>query len=543
MDFNEQLIANQQKTIESLVNEITLLRTQLTTNEEQHKAQIQQLMNQIANLQETLRTFAGVRFAPSSESSKSRQVQGQIDLGLFNEAEYLSDDSAPEPTIEELLAIEEPASKPKKSRSPRRDNYSNLPIIEELHQVTEKDKACEGCDSEMFPLGKEYVREEIRIIPARVERIHIYRESYICNECKTDDDIVITKSVVPQPLFKHSVASPSIVSHIMYQKYVNALPLYRQEKDFARLGLTLKRSVQANWINNSATKYFTPVYERLHKELISRDLALSDETPCQVHNEEGRSATSKSYMWIHRSGNDGLPPVVLYDYQPSRNGDHAVRFLEGFTGFHQCDGFGGYNKLKKVIRVVCLAHIRRKFIEAAPKRKASEQPTPAEMGVLFCNKLFDLERGWKDDSPEVRKAKRLEQSKPVLDAFWKWLEKQNPPGGSNLYKAVTYAKNQKQYMNNFLLDGRIEISNALTENSVRPYALIRKNSLFHDTPKGARASAITCSLIETAKSSGIDAQKYLEHLLIKMPGLVDKPAGIEDLLPWSKSMQELFVNN
>jgi transposase len=543
MDFNEQLITNQQKTIESLINEIALLRSQLATNEEQHKAQVQQLMSQIANLQETLRTFAGVRFAPSSESSKSRQIQGQIDLGFFNEVEHYSDDSAPEPTLEELLAIEEPISKPRKSRSPRKDNYSNLPIIEELHQVTAEDKACEGCDSQMDTLGKEYVREEIRIIPAIIERIHIYRENYICNECKTDDDIVIAKAVVPQPLFKRSVASPSIVSHIMYQKYVNALPLYRQEKDFATLGLTLKRSVQANWINNSAIDYFTLIFDLLHKELISRDLALSDETPCQVHNEEGKVATSNSYMWIHRSGNDGLPPVILYDYQPSRNGDHAVRFLAGFRGFHQCDGFGGYNKLKDVIRIACLAHIRRKFIEAAPKKKTSEKPTPAEMGVLFCNKLFDLERQFKEDTPELRKAKRLEQSKPVLDAFWDWLDDQNPPGGSNLYRAVTYVRNQKEYMNNFLLDGRIEISNAITENAVRPYALIRKNSLFHDTPKGARASAITCSLIETAKACGLNVQKYLEHLLIKMPGLVDKPAGIEDLLPWSKSMQELFANN
>jgi hypothetical protein len=138
---------------------------------------------------------------------------------------------------------------------------------------------------------------------------------------------------------------------------------------------------------------------------------------------------------------------------------------------------------------------------------------------------------------------RLEQSKPVLDAFWDWLDDQNPPGGSNLYRAVTYARNQKEYMNNFLLDGRIEISNAITENAVRPYALIRKNSLFHDTHKGARANAITCSLIETAKACGLNVQKYLEHLLIKMPGLVDKLAGIEDLLLWSKSVQELFENN
>jgi transposase len=543
MDFKEQLIANLQKTNESLVNEISLLRAQLSSDKEHHEKQIQELMNQIANLQETLRKIASGRFAPSSESSKTRQVEGQFDLGFFNEAEFYSDDSTPEPEIEELLAIPEADKKSRKPRSPRKDNYSNLPIIKELHQATKEEKACEGCNSEMSTLGKEYVREEIRIIPATIERIHIYRENYICNECKADDDTVIAKSLVPLPLLKGSVASPSIVTHIMYQKYVNALPLYRQEKDFANLGLTLKRSVQANWINRCAIDYFVPIYERLHQELISRELAMSDETPCQVHNEEGRSATSKSYMWAHRSGNDGLPPVILYDYQPTRNGDHAVRFLAGFTGFHHCDGFGGYNKLENVIRIACLAHIRRKFIEAVPKRQNDKEPIPAQVGVLFCNKLFALEEEFKEDTPEIRYTKRLEQSKPVLDAFWRWLDEQNPPGGSGLYKAVTYAKNQKKYMINFLLDGRCEISNALTENSIRPYALIRKNSLFHDTPKGARASAITCSLIETAKASGLNVQKYLEHLLLKMPDFKDKSAGIEELLPWSESMQALFASN
>lgn len=301
--------------------------------------------------------------------------------------------------------------------------------------------------------------------------------------------------------------------------------------------------MQANWVNNTAMKYFEPVYQQLHERLLKRDVLMSDETTCQVHREKDMKATSKSYMWIHRSGEDGLPPIILYDYQPGRSGDHAVAFLKGFLGYHQCDGFSGYNKLKEVTRIACLAHIRRKFIEAVPKRRTSDKRTPAEEGVLYCNQLFKLEEKFADDTPEIRKTKRLEQSKPVLDAFWCWLDKQNPPSGSNLYKAVTYARNQKEYMNNFLRDGRCSISNALTENSVRPYTLIRKNSLFHDTPKGATASAIICSLMETAKASGLDVQKYLEHLLVKMLGCLNEPEGIEGLLPWSESVKELCASN
>lgn len=552
MDFYQTLLADQQKTIELLTHEHSLARAESAKREEALSKQIevlltqnQELIQEVANLRETLRTFAGHRFAPSSEKSKDRQVDGQLDLGFFNEAEYISDETIPEPTIDDLISEEPGRKKARKPRGSREDIYSNLPIREEVYSLPADSRGCELCNSEMVSIGKEYVREEIRIIPAQVERIHIYRESYICNECKAYDEVSeIKKAPVPLPLLKHSLASPSIVSHIMYQKYANALPLNRQEKDFARLGVNLKRSVQANWVNSTAVQYLCPVFDRLHEELVLRDILMSDETPCQVHNEEGKSATSKSYMWIHRTGNDGLPTIVLYDYQPSRNGDHAANFLKGFKGYHQCDGFSGYNKLKEsVIRVACLAHIRRKFMEAVPKKRTGDKPIPAEVGVLFCNKLFKLEEEFAELPPEERKTKRLEQSKPVLDAFWSWLDSQNPPNGSSLYKAVTYARNQKEYMNNFLLDGRCEISNALTENSVRPYTLIRKNSLFHDTPKGAEASAIICSLMETAKASGLDVQKYLEHLLIKMPGCLNEPAGIEDLLPWSKNIQKLCALN
>ena len=540
MDFKDKIIENLMQTIESLNNEIALLRAEAKQRDEEHSEQLKALNQQVANLTETIRNIAGKRFGTSSEKSKGLQIEGQMALDFLNEVEQLSDESTPEPSIEELCTPKPRAKAARKPRGTREALFTDIPIVEELYVAQNEDSACEHCASSLAPIGKEFVREELRITPAKVERIHLYRESYICNECKDDGDTIeVTKAMVPTPLFKHSLASPSIVSHIMYQKYVNALPLNRQEKDFARLGVTLNRSVQANWVNNSAASYFRPIYDELHKELLGRDLAMSDETPCQVHNEEGRKATTDSYMWVHRTGEDGLPPIILYDYQPTRNGDHAVRFLAGFTGFHHCDGYGGYNKLKDVIRIACLAHIRRKFVEALPKERTGNKLTPAEEGVILCDKLFELEREFKDDEPDVRKQKRLEQSKPVLEAFWRWLDKQDPPGGSNLYKAVNYARNQKEYMNNFLLNGRISISNALTENSVRPYTLIRKNSLFHDTPKGATASAIICSLMETAKASGLDVEKYLEHLLLKMPDRIKESAGIKDLMPWSKEIQQL----
>lgn len=546
MDFREKLILDQQKSIENLTNEISSLREELAKRELSHEKQIQSLNQEIANLNETLRTIAGKRFSSTSESGKNQPIEGQIMLDFFNEAEFLADHAIAKDILNETeKRIKGKATR--KPRSTRDDLFHNVPIKKEVMRLSEDEKLCDLCEKELKFLGEEFVREEIRIIPAKVSRVQIYQEVYVCPECQEQDEFVTKKAAVAAPLFKHSLASPSIVAKIMYDKYVNALPLNRQEKDYARLGVTLTRSVQASWINNAAIEHFKPIYDKLQEELRRRDVIMSDETPCQVHREDGRKANSKSYMWIHRSGNDGLAPIILYDYQVSRNGDHAVNFLGDFTGYHQCDGFSGYNKLKGATRVACLAHIRRKFFDAVPKQKASANAVkvrvPAKEGVCFCDKLFELERTFADLTAEERKTQRLKQSKPVLDAFWSWLDQQNPPGGSNLYKAVTYARNQKEYMNNFLLDGRISISNNLTENSVRPYTLIRKNSLFHDTPKGATASAIICSLMEIGKALNLDVQKYLDYLLTKRPGHTNGSEGLNELMPWSESVQTLCASN
>ena len=163
-------------------------------------------------------------------------------------------------------------------------------------------------------------------------------------------------------------------------------------------------------------------------------------------------------------------------------------------------------------------HLRRKFVEAVPGRKTQGTPlTNAEIGRDYCDQLFEIERGLKDLSPEERKVKRLELEKPILEAFWCWLENLNVLSGSALGKAVTYAKNQKQYMENSLLDDRCALSNNAAENAIRPFTVGRKNWLFSDTPKGASASAAVYSIIEPAKANGLNIYTYLEYLLLYMP--------------------------
>jgi len=215
--------------------------------------------------------------------------------------------------------------------------------------------------------------------------------------------------------------------------------------------------------------------------------------------------------------------------------------LKDFKGYVHSDGYAGYNKLSGITRCGCWAHLRRKFVEAIPDKKAKDAPlTSAEIGRDYCNQLFKMEEDLKDLTPDEKYSKRLELEKPVLEAFWCWLENLNVLSGSALGKAVTYAKNQKKYMENYLLDGRCSLSNNTAENAIRPFTVGRKNWLFADTPKGATASAAVYSIIETAKANGLNVYTYLEYLLLYMPDTDwrNYPEGLDNLMPWSKAVQE-----
>ena len=531
----EALIQLQKETIESLRQLVDSQRLTIEQMTKSHEAQTAQLNQTIANLNETVEYLKKKLFASSSEKTKKAAFPGQLDL--FNEAEAAADPSVPEPTLEE--AVGGYKRKARKQKATREEILAGLPVVEVPCTVPDEDRNCPYCNTPMEVIGKKVVREELRIIPAKVERIQYVQEVLGCPECKKDGASVIVGAETPSPLLKHSLASASTVAYVMYQKYVNSIPLYRQEADWKQLGVKLSRATLANWVIKCGIDYMEPVYGHLHQCLLERDIIHADETPCQVLKEDGKTAQSRSYMWLYGSGNDGLPPIRLYDYQPSRGGYHAEEFLKGFSGYLICDGFSGYNKLKGVIRCGCLAHMRRYWKEALPgKSRKSSDKTHAEIGLDYCNQLFELEKEYADLDADTRKAERLETEPAIWEAYWSWLETVNPAGGSRLAKAVTYAKNQKPYMENYLLDGRCSISNNIAENIARPYAVGRKNFLFHDTVKGAQASAIIYSLVETAKLNNLNIYAYLETVLLYMPDYKNEPEGIEELMPWSEMIQQ-----
>ncbi len=500
---------------------------------EQLENTIKNLQNQVNNLTEMILLLRKEKFGSTSEKTNRKDIDGQI--SLFNEAELEADPSVTEPIIRDVKGYARVDN-----RTKREELIKDLPVREILCESAAEDQYCIRCGNFLKPIGKETVREELEYIPAKLQIVRYVRMAYECPKCKHTDHPYIQKALTPSSLMNHSLASPSSVANVMYQKYVNSIPLYRQEKDWERLGIALSRATMANWIIRCSQDYFIPLIDYLRKELLKRDLIQCDETPVQVLKEDGKKPQTKSYMWLYRTGNDSKAPVVLYDYQPSRNGDHAVAFLKDFKGYVHSDGYAGYNKLNGIIRCGCWAHLRRKFVEAIPGRKAKDaQLTNAEIGRDYCNQLFKIEEGLSNLSPEERYIKRLELEKPVLEAFWCWLENLVVLNGSALGKAVTYAKNQKPYMENYLLDGRCSISNNAAENSIRPFTVGRKNWLFSDTPKGASASAAVYSIVETAKANELNVYTYLEYLLLYMPDTDwhNHPKDLEDLMPWSEAVQ------
>jgi len=503
---------------------------ELSQTVEAQRMSIDQLMDILARSQKAM-------YGRSSE--KSRYVLGEESnqLSLFNEAELEANHKAEEPTAETVVSVHT-----RKAKRTKEELAESVTVVELICDLPELQQTCNICNSKLRYLGKEHVRDELEIIPAQVRVLRYIRYNYVCKECeKETGDANIVKAPVPAPVMKRSLASPSSVAHVMYQKYVNAMPLNRQEKDWANQGVTLSRATLANWIIRSSHDWLEPLCSTMKEYLINEPVIHADETVVQVLKEDGKKPSSESRMWVYSSGRSRTP-VVLFEYQPTRSGQHAKRFLEGFKGFLQTDGYSGYSAVPDVIHCGCWAHLRRKFEEALPKGSNLED-SKAAIGLNYCNQLFSCEKEWSDLSDKERYEKRLEQVKPVLDAYWSWVSSLNVLQGSNLGKAVTYTLNQKEALNAFMLDGRTEISNNRAENSIRPFVTGRKNWLFSDTKRGAVASATVYSIIETAKRSSLNPYMYLVHLLTQLPNLKELTAEtLKPFLPWEYSLPKWCHN-
>jgi transposase len=499
----------------------------------------------INRLTEQFRLAQHRRFGASSEKNV---LPGQ--LGLFDEAETLADANAPEPSLEEVLI---PAHKrAKKTKGKREELYGNIPTEQIIHELPNNERICPDCGKPLHACKQDILRRELEIIPAKIRAIEHIQVVYGCRECEKNaagDPPPMLKSEAPAPVVANSgLASPSLVSFIMCNKYVLALPLYRQEQELERLGIKIPRQTMANWIIYAATRWLEPIYRLLHDELLKNYILHADETSLQVIKEANKTAAQKPWMWMYHTGRDAERHVALFEYQPTREGSHPLAFLAGWncgeSRFLHVDGYAGYKDLenKGVTLVERWAHARRKFHDVIKVlRKHERANTKAIIGLDFCDRLFALERKFDEENltPDERKLRRECESKPIADAFFEWAESMRGHvlSKNKLAEAIAYAINQKKWLLNFLRDGQLELSNNRAERSIRPFTVGRKNWLFSYCAKGAKASATVYSIIETAQANGLVPFKYLEYLFQTLPNI---PAGqFHACLPWEPAVQEV----
>ena len=464
------------------------------------------------------------RFARSAE-----QLQADKQQPLFAEE--------PEPTSPEEEETEKQEIKSYTRKKPGRKPIDlSIPRVEEIIDIPEAEKTC-ACGAQMVKIGEE-TSEKLEIIPQSLFVKKTIRPKYACRCCEgtSDEDKPAVKiAPVPPAIIPRSIASASLLSYIMIQKYQDHLPYFRQELQFKRIGIELSRQDMSNW-QQQAYEKLLPLFSLMKAEIKNGPVIQMDETTVQVMGEEDRKDTQRSYMWLARGGPPGKP-VVLYEYRETRAAFHAKELLSGYTGYLQTDGYEGYDaavrELPGIIHVGCFAHARRKFYEAS---KSTNKPQSAEEGIKHIRKLYELEEKLRKETlgEPAFLAERRKQAEPILAGFREWLEKRANevlPSGL-LGKAVAYTLKQWEKLIAYLESPYLTPDNNACENAIRPFVLGRKNWLFNKSPKGAESSCGMYSLIETAKQNGIEPLKYLHKLFERAP-LAFSAKDWENLLPWN----------
>lgn len=491
----------------------------------------------IGELRSQIDWFKKQMFGAKSEKH-ILQTDGQ--LSLFDE-----EDEEKIPEIIRPEYIEVSYKREKKPRPTLEEQFKNVPAERVyVDTLTDEEKTCPVCGTQMVPIGHELIRTEIEYTPAKLKKIEYMATTYECPECKDTEEPQFIKDEGKKALIPHSYVSPSLAAWIMFQKYVNALPLYRQEKDFEQFDVNISRTSMANWMIYCSGHYLKPFYDYLHRELMKRGFFMMDETPVQVLKEPERRAQAKSYAWLCRSGEDGLPPIVLFRYTPTRAGDNAAEFLKDAPdgSYLMADGYSGYNKVGNVRRCCCYAHIRRYLVEAIPKGHETDYTEPTVQGLLYCNKLFEYERRYAEKglSYKQRHNRRQKDEKPVVEAFLVWAKKQAPEKGSRFAKAITHILNREKEIFTYLEDGRCSLSNNLSENAIRPLTVGRKNWLFSDTQDGAEASMTIYSIVEMARTHHLKIYEYIKYLLEQRPNEKMTDEEFAKFVPWNEEIQEKF---
>lgn len=357
----------------------------------------------------------------------------------------------------------------------------------------------------------------------------------------------MVKAPHPRNLLRGSLVSPSLAATIINGKYVNAVPLYRLEKEFERYGLAISRQNMANWMIRLGEGYLGIMYDYLHSLLYEYHVIQADETPVLV-NKDGRPAGSQSWMWVYRSGfMQRERQIILYEYQKTRNASHPRKFLKDYTGICVTDGYQVYHTLEKEredLKIAgCWVHCRRQFndaLEVVPKAYQKESVLYLIMNQIRA--IYREEGKLSDLSSEDQLTQRQLVVKPLIDAFFAYLKQisSKTPQNGKVKDAFTYALNQEWYLRVFLEDGDVSIDNNASERAIRGFCIGKKNWKTIDTINGATSSAIIYSIAETAKANNLKPYDYFEYLLTEIRKHEDDTNTdfLEALLPWSETLPE-----
>jgi transposase len=501
----------------------------LRARDAERSAELAARERRIRLLEEALRVLKADRFGASREKLSVAPGQG----GLFNEVEVMIELAEAVGAAVNLTATPQRDDKKRSGTKPGRKALAgHLPRIPIVYELPESERTC-ACGSTLIEIGAE-TSEQLDYQPAKVQVLQHVRKKYACPGC----DQCLKTAPLPAQILPKTNAAPGLLAHIVTSKYVDALPLYRQEAIFERHGVQLPRATQAAWMMALAERV-QPLINLMDERLRESGYVRMDETPVQVLKSE-QAASAKHYMWVRVAG----PPrqrIILFDYDASRGADVAARLLAGVTGYLQTDGYAAYDGVAKqhnLIHCGCLAHARRRFFEAIKALPKAEQTslTAAHEGVRRIDALYAIEREVKGMKDDERTALREQKAVPQLGALHAWasaLVQETLPSGK-LGDALDYLLTQWPKLIRYVEHGQLAIDTNLAENAIRPFALGRRNWLFADTVKGAKASASLYSLVQTARANELEPYAYLRRLFAQLPA-AQCVADFEALLPFGSA--------
>ena len=545
----EPLFSEKQLQDMSKENIITLIQA-MQVHQKKQETEIQLLKEKTKEL-EFMNALLSDRLALAQRkqfgSSSEKYAEGYEQMDLFNEAEQEADPNAAEPEMEEIHPKSYKRKKPTGKKEEDLSAFETTEVIK--HKLEGNDRFCPECGTKYKVVTTETVKY-LKFIPARFEVVEETTYVYACPKCG-----MMKRPQKDPSLLKGSVATPSLVAGIMNAKYVNGMPLARQEREFARYNLNLSTKTMANWIILCAKRYLQPIYDLMREEFLRSRYIHCDETRLQVIDEPEQKGTTQNWMWVYLTDEySGSPRMVLFQYERTRGGYHPAEFLgDEFRGYLTCDGYQAYHGLPEQITVTgCMAHARRRFDEAlTPLKKGftKEQlkETTAYQAMARIGMLYKIEELIRNQSPEERYTERQKQSKPLLEAFFGWLHtlEGSVNRSSKIGEAVLYALNQEKYLKAYLEDGHLSIDNSAAERAIKNFAIGRRNWLFSKSIKGTEVSATVYSITETALLKGLKPYDYVAYILERMKDLGPFPSkeDLQQLLPWSESIPESCRTN